>query len=191
MTDTITIAVLAGGQSTRMGEDKAMLAIDGETLLARIAAAARSTGRRTLVVGRSRPESWAMPEVDFVDDPAPGLGPIGGLLAALKAAGGPVLMVACDMPRLTAGAINWLAHEAEARPEAKGVVVQNGDQLEPLFSVYFPTLLPTIETRVTEGRRSLHGLFTAAKFDYVDAPADIADCLVNVNTAEEWRKFGG
>ena len=188
MTMTITIAILAGGQSSRMGTDKAMLDVDGEPLLARIAREAVSTGCRTIVVGRERPADWAVDGVEFVVDTETGLGPIGGLAVALSTADGPVLMLACDMPRLTRSSIGWLVEETDSWAPAWGLAVRNGDQIEPLFSVYQPTLIPMVDERIRHGRRSLYGLIEETSFDFVNAPDDIRAEMVNVNTAEEWER---
>lgn len=201
MLTDITIAILAGGQSTRMGTDKASLTIDGETLLARIVAQALSTGRRTLVVGRMRPDDWPLTDIPFIPDAGVGHGPIGGLAAALEFVNRPigpvrpelgaVLAIACDMPLLTSRAFDWLATEAITRQPEFGLAVTDDGQLEPLFSVYCASILPFALERIAEGRRSLHGLIAALAFDHVDAPDAIRPELVNINTAEEWRAVFG
>jgi len=195
---TTTIAILAGGQSSRMGTDKAMLDVDGEPLLARIAREAKETspqpspwkgqGVKVLVVGRETPTDWAVDGVEFVVDDEAGLGPIGGLAVALSMTDGPVLMLACDMPRLTRRSIGWLVGEVESWAPAWGLAVRNGGQIEPLFSVYQPTLIPMVDERIRHGRRSLYGLIEDASFDFVDAPDDVRTELVNVNTVEEWER---
>ena len=80
----ITIAILAGGQSRRMGTDKAALQIGGVSLLERTARLALAVNLPVLVVGRPCPEQWPLPEVTFVEDAEAGLGPAGGLTAALR-----------------------------------------------------------------------------------------------------------
>lgn len=188
---TITIAILAGGQSKRMGTDKALLDVDGVPLLTRIAGEALATGRRVVVVGRQRPADWPHTDVHFVKDPAGGNGPIGGLSAALTFAREPVLLLACDMPGLTRRSITWLLEEAQGRQPSWGLAVRNGTQLEPLFSFYMPAILAIVDQRIGQGRRSLLGLFEVADIGYVDAPDDLRPELVNVNTAEEWKRFRG
>lgn len=188
-TKKISIAILAGGRSRRMGTDKAMLSADGKPMLERMAQAAQETRRPVMVVGRPRPDSWPLSGITFMTDPTPDLGPIGGLQAALRHARGPVMLLACDMPRLTSTAINWLLRTAEERTLEHGLIVRNGDQLEPLFSVYMPSLDALIEERIAQQKLSLVGLFAAKRFAYIDAPADTRPVLVNVNTMDEWASL--
>ena len=182
---TLTVAILAGGRSRRMGTDKAALEIGGISLLERMARLVRNADLPALVAGRASPDGWPLPEVRFAEDSAPGLGPAGGLATALRQAQTPVLALACDLPLLTADAVRWLGAQAE-HGNTHGLIVVNGEQWEPLFSVYRPACLPLIESRLAEGRRSLHGLIQAGEFAFVDAPDWVAAQLANVNTPDDW-----
>ena len=192
----ITAAILAGGQSRRMGTDKAALKLEGLPLLERTARTALGAELPVLVAGRARPNGWPLETVGFAEDDQPGLGPLGGLATALRSTSAPVLVLACDLPLLTADAVRWL----QAQPErwntqngntqngnTHGLIVVNGEQWEPLFSIYRPECLPLVEARLAAGRRSLHGLIEAGNFVFTDAPDWVAAQLVNVNTAEEWQ----
>ncbi len=75
-------AVLAGGQSSRFGSDKALAMLDGETLLARAVAALSRWCDAVVVVGRD-----SAPAPTLADWPRPGMGPLGGIAAALRHAG--------------------------------------------------------------------------------------------------------
>lgn len=185
----LTAAILAGGESQRMGTDKAVLLWGGMTLLERAARTALAAGLPTLVVGRPRPDGWQTPAVDFASDDAPGRGPLGGLETALRRAGDPVLAVACDMPLLTPSALRWLRDQAAAGTGELGLAVVNEGRWEPLFSVYTPTCLPLIESRLAEGRLSLHGLIESGDFGRVDAPDWVAAQIVNVNTPEDLARL--
>ena len=168
-----------------MGTDKAALEIGGVTLLEGTARLALAADLPTLVAGRASPDGWPLPEVQFLVDPTPGLGPAGGLAAALGQAQTPVLALACDLPLLTTDAVRWLGVQAE-HGNMHGLIVVNGEQWEPLFSVYRPACLPLIASRLAEGRRSLHGLIEAGEFAFVNAPDWVAAQLVNVNTPDDW-----
>ncbi len=178
----ITVAILAGGRSERMGRDKAEIVWRGETLLARTARIALETDSPVIVVGRERPDDWPHPEVTFVPDAFVGQGPLGGLATALQAAGCPVLALACDMPLLTVEALRWLMLQERG---THGVAVRNGENGEPLFSIYTPAVLPLIDRQMATGRRSLQALIASGDFRNVTAPPAIAAHLANVNTPEE------
>ena len=186
----LTAAILAGGASRRMGRDKAKLEVDGLPLLERTAARAMTAGLPVLIVGRPHPAGWPLDAVQFVEDAQPGRGPLGGLHTALILAEGPVLALACDMPRLSADALRWLMTECRSeRAGEYGLIIINSGQWEPLFSVYTPRCLALIEERMSEGRLSLHGLIEAGHFGMAEAPAWIEPLLFNVNTPEELRRI--
>jgi molybdopterin-guanine dinucleotide biosynthesis protein A len=93
-------AVLAGGRSTRFGSDKAEALLDGKPLLDHAIAAIRPHVTDLVLVGRDRP-GWPC----LSDRPRPGLGPLGGIAAALHHAGrhgyDRVLTIACDVPHVS------------------------------------------------------------------------------------------
>jgi len=186
----MTVAILAGGESRRMGTDKAALILGGVTLLERTARTVLSAGLPVLVAGRTRPDGWPLAETDFVSDAAHGRGPLGGLETALRRMGGPVLAVACDMPLLTSNALRWLRDQAASRMGEHGLAVLHDGQWEPLFSIYTPTCLPLIESRLAAGRLSLHGLIEAGDFARANAPGWVALQLINVNTPEDLARLG-
>lgn len=166
-----------------MGTDKAVLTVGGETLLARTARVAEDAGLSVVIIGRARPAAWPLPAAVFLPDDVPGLGPLGALTTMLRRASEPILALACDLPRLDADALRWLAART---PGPHGVAALREGEAEPLFSVYTPDCLPIAEARLADGRLSLRGLIEAADFTQVDAPAWVAARLVNVNTPEDW-----
>ena len=192
--ETIAVAIFAGGQSSRMGEDKAQLEINGESLLQRAAKMALDVSSRVYVIGRAMPECWSLPEVRFLLDETPEQGPLGGLQTVLKHEA-EVLVLACDMPKLTTDALRWLIEEAGGaaslfQTKKSGLIVQNGEQWEPLFSIYTARCLPLIEESLQAERRSLHALIKRGEFDFAQAPLRIQAQLINVNTPQEWATLG-
>ncbi len=183
---TPLVAVLAGGISSRMGTDKAQLMLVGETLLSRTVRLARvATGETPVVVGRTTPGADAV----YLPDDEAGHGPVGGLLTALRYAGGrSVLAVSCDLPAITDEAFAWLLAQGVGR---YGVVAQNGEQWEPLFAVYTVAAIPLIEANIAAGKRSLHALIGAGGdgFAFAAAPPFVVAALRNVNTPQEWADF--
>jgi molybdopterin-guanine dinucleotide biosynthesis protein A len=126
-------AVLVGGQSRRMGIDKARLEWDGEPLAARVATRLRAaTGRVVLVGGAGRGyEDLGWP---WFPDPLvlAGAGPMAGLLQALGLAER-VLLLACDLPAIEPWLLRRLLALARHHPVAIPCV---GGRLEPLCAVY-------------------------------------------------------
>ncbi len=186
----IVIAILAGGESRRMGNDKAQMLWNGVPLLEHLCRIALATKRRVLVVGRERPADWTLNEVVFLMDEERGIGPLSGLKTALQWAHRndcqTVCALPCDVPLLTTDAINWLI-QLEVAPEKDGIATRSGEQLQPLFARYQVSCLPLIDELLSQNKRSLHALIWAGDFFVVEAPPEIAHQLLNVNTPDEWN----
>jgi molybdopterin-guanine dinucleotide biosynthesis protein A len=129
--------VLAGGGGVRLGGvDKASIELDGESLLER-ALAATSAAEEAVVVGTqvptSRPVTWTR------EDP-PGGGPAAGLLAGLDALHSPpqmVVVLAVDMPRVTAATVSRLVDVLSGDAAADGAcLVDDARRRQPLAAVY-------------------------------------------------------
>lgn len=109
-------AILAGGQATRFGSDKALALLDGETLIAHAATALRAAADAVIVCGRAAGPAGIVATPDW---PAPDLGPLGGLCAALRHAErhghDAVLSIGCDTPFLPNALIVRLMAGGEAR----------------------------------------------------------------------------
>jgi molybdopterin-guanine dinucleotide biosynthesis protein A len=179
-----------------MGRDKASLPSleDSDlTMLERTIRLAQAVFTPVCVIGRPQPEDGLLfGDVRFAEDTMPGLGPAGGLATTLRVLSSPsvpesdaVVLLACDLPLLTMGALQWLRAEAEQGIGSHGLAVRNAGQIEPLFTVYTRDVLPFLEDQLSQGRRSLQKLIERGDFRFRDAPKEIAETLMNVNTAEE------
>lgn len=156
-------AVLAGGRSQRMGRDKALIRVEGETLLARQVRLLRSAGASEVLLNqhpdRPRPESELPPGLRLVWDAPPHLesGPLAGLAAVLQAAQSDLVAVtAVDLPALTPDW--WRRLLARAAP-AVGVVGQRpGGFFEPLAAIFPRRALRAAEDRLASGDFALQAL---------------------------------
>lgn len=147
-------ALIAGGRSTRYGATKALEPIQGRRLVDRVAAAlAEATDEVVLIAD----ETALRDQVDFPTraDGVPGLGPLGGVLAALQWAAQlkrpGVLAVACDLPFPSAPLLRRIA-EIAASGGADAVVPENpGNRkgIEPLFAFYSRSCIEPIESALT------------------------------------------
>ncbi len=138
--------VLTGGQSTRMGRDKAMLPWSSRTMIEVIADAVREAAGSVTLVGA--PERYQSMKLPVVADADGGYGPLSGLFTVLNATKFDWnLVVACDMPRLTVPFLAGLLNRAQA--EGKTCLVpQTSQGLEPLCAVYHRRALPSVDYAV-------------------------------------------
>src|SRR5258708_2285952 len=129
----LTIWILAGGKSRRMGTDKAFVKLDGSTLLARSLALARSVSNRVCIVGRSEKfAAFATVAEDIFSD----RGPLGGIHSALRNSQSELnLMLAVDMPFVSQEFLAFLVQQASLT-EAKVVVPRGNGSLQPLCAIY-------------------------------------------------------
>src|SRR5438477_5645141 len=113
----LTVAVLAGGRSSRMGTDKSFVRVLGRPLIEHILAQAEGLGDETLIV-TNQPQDYAYLGLPLFGDVLPDKGALGGLYSALHSAGGRhILCIACDMPFLVRDLLDYLVSlrsEAEA-----------------------------------------------------------------------------
>ncbi len=180
---TTALAILAGGASTRMGRDKADLPYGGTTLLVRLATLGAELGLPVLICGRAQPPQWAGPTALFLNDAVTGEGPLRGLEAALGHADS-VLLIACDLPLLTAADLTWLL----AAPTAvHGTTVLRNGRAEPLFSRYHAACRPLIAAELASGRRSPARLLASGTFTRITAPYGLAARLADADTPGDWQ----
>jgi molybdopterin-guanine dinucleotide biosynthesis protein A len=134
----VTVAVLAGGRSRRMGTPKALVPFGGAPLIARPLAAARAAGLPAIVVAKRRS---GLPELDVpvVFEPDAPTHPLCGVVAALETSGAAIVAVACDQPWVTGALLAALA----ARPEAVAAPHVDG-RLEPFPGRYGAPALPAL-----------------------------------------------
>lgn len=183
--------ILVGGASRRMGRPKALLRADGVTLIERTAAVAREAADEVVLLGRPPFElPAALHGMAIIHDLHPGIGPIGGLEALLAArAGCAVLLLACDMPRITANLLRRLQSNADAEPV---VFVTPGEppQRHPCCALYPPSAAATVTQHVAAGRYAMMDLLDAMRPRSIPlAPAE-ADLLHNANRPQDADGLG-
>jgi molybdopterin-guanine dinucleotide biosynthesis protein A len=182
--------ILAGGASRRMGRNKALIALEGQPLVARVLHALRPVTDEVLVVAND-PAPFAFLSLPVVPDSEPGHGPLMGLYSGMRAARGDlVVAVAVDMPFLTP---EFLEHLVRLSP-GYDVVIPETDRLHPLCAVYRrETCLPAIEEALARGQRRLIAFHADVQVRRVPEAAlrsfspDLR-ALINVNTPEELEK---
>lgn len=196
--------VLAGGQSRRLGRDKALLRLpSGVTLLEQTLAVLRAAGLREVVISVSTSERaaalrvavHALAGLPYIVDDTPDRGPLGALHTVLRAfPGRAALLAACDLPRLDAAAPLLLLHE---RGAADIVFPRVGGHDQPLLALYGPACLPVAARLLAEGHLAMRDLLAAhglrvcvlddtdldradvppSAFDNLNTPADLAALL--------------
>jgi molybdopterin-guanine dinucleotide biosynthesis protein A len=188
----LSLALLSGGNSERMEQDKALMPFLGRPLILRILERISPIADEVLL-STNRPENYAFLNLPHYPDIQPGHGALGGLYTALKVAKYPfVAAVACDMPFANPGLFEFEL-DILSKTGADVAIPSTPEGLEPLHAVYRrETCLAAIKSALDAGRLKLVGWLPevntrivppeeTARFD----PQGLA--FWNLNTPEEFR----
>lgn len=187
----LTVAIQAGGKSTRMGADKSFVPFQGRPLIEIVRERVEGLGDELILI-TNQPGAYVHLRLPMFSDVYPDCGPLGGIhTAILRAANPHVLVVACDMPWLNR---NLLCAMRALRAEAD-VVVPRWDQFpEPLHAVYSKACLPAIRDNIIAGRLKITGFFGRVSVRFVERE-EIARydpegrSFANVNTPDDLRGY--
>ena len=172
-----SVAILIGGDSSRMGSDKATFQVDGVAMANRVAAAAAEAGAaEILMIGGTQARAKNLSGA-WKKDAFPGEGPLGGVITALKAAEhDTVVVLSCDMPFITAAVINSLVRGlADAQ-----ATVGRTDRLNWLCAAWSKEeCLKPLQGVWKRNERAVHR--AAVLLDVVEVPVP-AVAVRNVNT---------
>lgn len=185
-------AIIAGGASRRMGQNKALMLRDGVPLVAHITQLLRPLFQNIAIVTADSSVAQAA-NVPSISDIYPGKGPLSGIHTALVHFQAPVFCVACDLPFLKADAIRFLCDRLKSYDAALPCI---GGRWQPLHAVYAASCLPVFESELAGER--------VRRMEQVLAPLDVyylAETLwqqfgdptkifTNLNTPEEARDAG-
>lgn len=161
----LTVAILAGGHSSRMGTDKSFVRVLGRPLIEDILAQVSGLGAETLIV-TNRLSDYAYLGVPLFSDVLPEKGALGGLYSALHSATQRhVLCIACDMPFVVQPLLDYLI---SLIPEADAVVPRLAGEAEPFRAVYARNCLGPIRRALDAGRMRVISFFPEVRVRYVD-----------------------
>lgn len=175
-----TVAILIGGDSSRMGADKATLQIEGVAMAERVSNAAHAAGAsEVLLVGGPQKRASALTGT-WKKDSFPGEGPLGGVITALKAAThDAVVVLSCDMPFITPAVIASLVPPLT---EAQATVGRT-DRLNWMCAAWSKSeCLPSLQSVWKRNERAIHR--AAVLLDVVEVPVP-AVAVRNFNTPED------
>lgn len=191
--NNVTGVILAGGQSSRMGSNKALLPFQGGRFIEAIYRQLSELFPEMLLVTNT-PEQYNFLPCRKVADIYPGLGALAGLHAGLQHATTPhIFAVACDMPWLNSTLIRRLA---TLRHDADVVIPQGESGLEPLHALYGKPCLGPMEESLAANRRRIVSFFPQVRVHHFCqeqiAVIDPAfDSFRNVNTPADYYQLRG
>jgi molybdenum cofactor guanylyltransferase len=188
--DSVTGFVLAGGKSSRMGQDKAFMQLGGRTLLAHALERAQAATGNAWIVGSAEKFAAFGP---VVEDMYPGRGPLAGIHAALSGTRTQLnLITAVDMPFLQLDFLKYLITQARAS-HAAVVVPRAGGGLQPLCAVYRKDFAQVAQRSLTAGKNRVDPLFSAVPTLVIEQAelersGFMQDMFRNLNTEQDWQE---
>jgi molybdopterin-guanine dinucleotide biosynthesis protein A len=184
---TLSAILLAGGQSRRMGVDKATILISGEPLWQRQLRILRELEPRALWVSARATPSWSAPPIEVLADKPPSCGPLSGVAAGLRRLEtSHLLVLAIDLPRMTTDHLRKLWGLARA---GVGVIPSHGDYFEPLCAIYPAEALTEAEESLASGDASLqrfaHNLLNRSHAEIHVLTPEERPLYLNMNTPSD------
>lgn len=210
-----TAIILAGGRSSRMGSDKALLELGGLTVLERLIRELETVASRIVIAGGTKAVYERFGK-EVVTDRYPGAGPLAGLHAGLESSTTRWnLAVACDTPFANRGLFRALLERAEAAEETaarvdrasdlaagasggfaptEAILARTPERAHPLLAAYRRSVLPGLEARLRAGRLKMTAWTETLCTEYIEGEAlanasglPLEWCTFNMNKPEDYE----
>ncbi|NEO87836.1 MAG: molybdenum cofactor guanylyltransferase [Spirulina sp. SIO3F2] len=191
--------ILAGGKSTRMGQDKASLMLQGQPLLLRVAQVATQVSDRCHII-TPWPERYQtmvqaqLPAVQWIREHGLGHGPLVGFaqglvaIAATESTPNWILLLACDLPNLDPQVLGqWCGQLPAVKSNILAMVPKVGDRWEPLCAFYRPAILPFLEGAIAQNQTAFQALLNHLPVQPIPLTAEQTTMLYNCNTPTDWQ----
>ena len=187
--EDIAAAILAGGKSTRMGRDKALLELSGKPFIQRVAEVLQGVFSQVVVVS-DHGKQYAFLGLPVVEDTYKNCGPLGGMHAALSKTGADaVFFCSCDVPFLSADLIRYVVNR---KLHDDVTLVLGGNSLQPLCGVYKKSCLTVIDKQLKRGNYSVHKCITKLHTTILSQPSEYRNStihpLTNINTPADYER---
>jgi molybdenum cofactor guanylyltransferase len=184
--------ILAGGKSSRMGQNKALLPINGLSNIERIKNKISEVFEDILLVANDR-EIYEFLHLPIVEDKVKEKGPLAGIQAGLLAAKHDAnVFIACDMPFVAVEIANKLIEESEGYDVVIPVVA---GKHQPLFAIYKKSILPVLEACLLNDQLRIKHLLDQVKVNYVSESQlvikeidNLEQVFYNMNHPSEYEK---
>ncbi len=194
---SFTGVILAGGEGRRLGIPKAYLKVNGVRLLDTIIGHLSRIFPHVMVVSGEYDLLQLPSDVEAVKDLYPSLGPIGGLITALKHLKTEwILMTGCDYPMLKPELVRYIAQKAVENPDYDLIIPFVQGHFQVLHASYNRRIEPIVQHRIEEGRFSIKSIikFTNIKTlvlqeDEIRSIDPQLTSFINLNTPQELEKY--
>jgi molybdopterin-guanine dinucleotide biosynthesis protein A len=187
----VSVILLAGGKSRRMGRNKALLPWHGVPLIQHIVERLTEVSRDILLVTNT-PQEYAFLNLPMVPDVVPNGGSLVGLYSGLEAIRHPWgLVMACDVPFVNTDLLSYML---SLREGYQAVVPVMGDRHEPLHALYHKSCLPAMRRHIDAGDKRIISFYPEIRIRFLrEDEIDRFDpehlSFLNANTPEDWERI--
>jgi molybdenum cofactor guanylyltransferase len=191
LNNPVSIAILAGGQSSRMGTNKALSVVGGKRIIDRIIERVRGLGGELLIIA-NLPEDYADLGLPIHGDLIPGKGPLGGLYTAITTAQAEyVLAVSCDQPFLNVRLLQYLIDQRHGWDVVVPLAADGYPQ--SMHAVYGQGCLPAIQNCLAADKLKMIGFFGDVRVrtvagEEIERIDPARHSFINVNSPEDLRQ---
>ena len=189
---TLTVAIMAGGQSSRMGVNKAFVELHGKPLIGHVLDKVNDLGQDETILITNSPADYAHLGLPTYTDLIPGMGSLGGIYSAIHySVSSHTLVVACDMPLLNPGLLRYMI---DLRNQPVDVIAPRREgHPQGLHAIYSKDCLDPIRQQLDTGRFKVIGFHVRVRVRYLDEmeyeqydPNGLS--FFNVNTPQDLKK---
>jgi molybdopterin-guanine dinucleotide biosynthesis protein A len=190
--EKISLAIQAGGSSSRMGRDKGLLPIGSITLIEHILTQVQPLGYEIFVISNS-PEKYEFLDLPVYSDIYADIGALGGIHTILTYSKTPyVFALACDMPFINSGLIEYMISLRKGNDIVIPVVGERGF-MEPFRALYSQNCLNAVDQAILRGERRVISFFEGLNIARIQEneihqfdPDE--ETFININTPEEYER---
>jgi len=180
--------LLAGGKSSRMGQDKAFM-MYGEKFLFEYSLSVLKHFSLDIIVSSSNP-FFNNPDFRRIEDEIPNLGPIGGILSCLKQIKNPLaIILPCDLPLINENIIELLIQNFFGYDIS--IALNHENRPEPLIGIYSSSIIPFLEKSIALKKYKIQELFSAVKTNFTSFPDLSSETFRNVNSPDDFPSLPG
>lgn len=189
----ISMVILAGGASSRMGQDKSDLLLDGKTFLEIQIKKGRMLGIEDILISGYHGKKELPKNVRLIRDRFPGKGPLGGLEACLREAKFPqCLVLGIDVPLVPVEELKMLIEKAveeiRGKEKTSAVILEHHGREEPLMGVYDCKLADKMLEEIIQYKGSVFAFLRRNGYQCVQSQKP-QECFMNVNDPEAYCRL--
>lgn len=185
ISDSVSVIILAGGQSRRMQREKSLLPVNGSVLIETVIAQI-GPHFSEIIISTDAKDKFAFLDLPLIEDEIPGQGPLMAIMSALRVSAHAInFILACDIPFIHIPFMQKILSLAKAHDI---VVPRYRDgKFEPLFAAYNRGVIPVIEEQIKRGDRKISSLFPVCRTKFV--AMDRQKWFRNLNTLKEYHDY--